>query len=593
MASIGLTATCTAAAVAKYQSDGGETGQGTAWTRESRYITVRDGTRLAADIFRPVRNGVVESRPLPVIWMLHRYLRASLVLGKLRTVVDDQPWLRMLLDHGYIIVAVDARGSGASFGSDLGIQAPAAVADTYDVTEWLAVQSWSDGNIGMIGRSYLGQAQVIAASTNPPHLRAIFPEMTAFDSYADIVGGGIPRLGFLPAVALLMKLMDQGHGAVPVDDDPDGEELAKAVKDHEQNAYGIVAGPALPFRDSRIEGIADLPWEVGSPHSLRGAISQSNIPIHHLGGWYDMLDGDALLWFANVDNPQRVWIGPWYHDDKLGGYDGSVHLRWFDHWLKGVDNGVMDGPPITYYTIGAPAGQEWRTTWDWPLTTTKPTNYYLRAGPSGTIKSAYDGKLDLQAPTDAGAWDAYLVDYDATSGQASRWAVPKSPGEPRKGDMTALDRAGLTYTSPVFVEDTEITGYPVIHLWVTSTARDGDFFAFLQDVDDSGTSRPISDGGLRASHRALSKAPYENFELPYHRSFQSDTSPLPPTPTELVFGLTPTSYLVKSGHRIRLTVTGADNGAAQTPIQTPPPTVSILRSTGYASYVTLPIIPPR
>jgi putative CocE/NonD family hydrolase len=593
MVGLGFTATCTLAAVAKNQSGGGETGQGTAWVRESRYITVRDGTRLAADIIRPIRNGAVETRPLPVIWMLHRYLRASLVLGILRTVIDEQPWLRTLLDRGYIIVAVDARGSGASFGSDLGIQAPAAVADTYDVTEWLAAQPWSDGNVGMIGRSYLGQAQVIAASTHPPHLRAIFPEMTAFDSYADIVGDGIPRLGFLPAVALLLKIIDQGHGAVPVDDDPDGKELDEAVKDHQHNVYGVAAGPALPFRDSQIEGIADLPWEVGSPHSLRDEISQSNIPIQHLGGWYDMLDGDALLWYANVDNPQRVLIGPWYHDAKLDAYDGSLHLRWFDYWLTGIDNGVMTGPPITYYTIGAPPGQDWRTTWDWPLPNTQPTPFYLRPGPTGTIKSAYDGLLSPQAPTETRAWDAYTVDYDVTSGQAGRWAVPITQGQPRKADMTALDRGSLTYTSEPLTVDTEITGYPIVHLWITSTAQDGDFFAFLQEVDATGTSRPISDGALRASHRALAKAPYENFGLPYHSGLQSDVAPLPPTPTELVFSLTPTSYLVKAGHRIRLTITGADKGSAQTPVLSPAPTAYVLRSADHASYVTLPIIPPR
>jgi putative CocE/NonD family hydrolase len=593
MAGLGLTATCTLAAVAKNQSGGGETGQGTAWARESRYITVRDGTRLAADIIRPMRSGAVVSRPLPVIWMLHRYLRASRVLGTLHTAVDEQPWLRTLLDHDYIIASVDARGAGASFGSDLGIQSPAAVADTYDVTEWLAAQPWSDGNIGMIGRSYLGQAQLIAASTRPPHLRAIFPEMAPFDSYADIVTGGIPRVGFLPALVLLMKLMDQGNGAVPVDDDPDGKELAEAVKDHAKNVYGAVAGPALTFRDSRIEGSTDLPWEVGSPHSLRDEISRSNIPIYHLGGWYDLFDGDVFLWYANVDNPQWVCIGPWYHDDKMSAYDGSVHLRWFDYWLKGIDNGVMTGPPITYYTIGAPSGQEWRTTWGWPLTNTQPTPFYLRAGPTGTIKSVYDGLLGPQPPTETRAADAYTVDYDVTSGRASRWAVPTTPGQPRKADMTALDRTGLTYTSELLTADTEITGYPIVHLWVYSVATDGDFFAFLQDVDSAGTSLPISDGALRASHRALAKAPYENFGLPYHSGLQSDVAPLPPTPTELVFSLTPTSYLVKAGHRIRLTITGADKGSAQTPALSPAPTVFVLRSAGYGSYVTLPIIPPR
>jgi putative CocE/NonD family hydrolase len=213
--------------------------------------------------------------------------------------------------------------------------------------------------------------------------------MAPFDSYADVVDGGIPRVGFLPAVALLMKLIDQGHGAVPVDDDPDGKALAEAVKDHQHNAYGVAAGTVLPFRDSRVDENGDLPWIVGSPDSLLSEINRSNIPIYHLAGWYDLLDGDALLWFANLDNPQKILIGPWYHDDKLSSYDGSEHLRWFDYWLKGIDNGVMTAPPITYFTIGAPAGQEWRTTRDWPLTNTQPTPFYLRAGPTGTIKSAY------------------------------------------------------------------------------------------------------------------------------------------------------------------------------------------------------------
>jgi putative CocE/NonD family hydrolase len=152
---------------------------------------------------------------------------------------------------------------------------------------------------------------------------------------------------------------------------------------------------------------------------------------------------------------------------------------------------------------------------------------------------------------------------------------------------------GLTYTSEPLTADTEITGYPLVHLWVTSTAPDGDFFAFLQDVDDTGTSRPISDGALRASHRALTEPPYENFGLPYHSGLQSDAAPLPPTPSELVFGLTSTSYVVKAGHRVRLTITGADRGSAQTPELSPAPTVNVLRSVDYASYVTLPIIPPR
>ena len=154
-----------------------------------------------------------------------------------------------------------------------------------------------------------------------------------------------------------------------------------------------------------------------------------------------------------------------------------------------------------------------------------------------------------------------------------------------------------------FVEDVELTGHPVVHLWVTSTAADGDFFVYLEEAEETGGGRNrgagqkheshyITEGKLRASHRALSEPPYDYLGLPYHRSFAEDIVDLPGgAPVELIFDLLPTSNIFDKGHRIRVTVTCADKDSTQTPELSPAPTVSVYRNADYASYIVLPIIP--
>ena len=154
----------------------------------SQYIPMRDGTKLAALILRPAQDGEPVSIPLPVIWTHERYHREALL---------HWPWLQTVLKYGYVIVSVDVRGSGASFGNFQGPISPEETRDAYDITEWLAVQPWSDGNIGMHGRSYKGLNQYLAASTAPPHLKAIFPEMAEFDHYSFFYPGGVYREDFI------------------------------------------------------------------------------------------------------------------------------------------------------------------------------------------------------------------------------------------------------------------------------------------------------------------------------------------------------------------------------------------------------------
>ena len=161
------------------------------WRRESCYVAMRDGTRLAVDILRPAIGEVAVDEPLPAIWTHTRYQRASFTReGVVRTDAEHfDPWLFEVVAHGYVVLSVDVRGGGASFGVNQGQFSQLEARDAYDVTEWIAVQPWCDGSVGMYGRSYLGITQYFAASQAPPHLKAIFPEMASFDHYSYVFAG--------------------------------------------------------------------------------------------------------------------------------------------------------------------------------------------------------------------------------------------------------------------------------------------------------------------------------------------------------------------------------------------------------------------
>jgi putative CocE/NonD family hydrolase len=269
----------------------------------------------------------------------------------------------------------------------------------------------------------------------------------------------------------------------------------------------------------------------------------------------------------------------------------AEHLRFFDYYLKGIDNGIMDEPPVWYYTMGAPEGEGWRSSESWPLLNEVRTNFYLSGDTAESVNSVNDGLLTVNAPTDTEGQDDYTVDDTTTMGTTTRWSNMVG-GDFNYSDMTANDELTLTYTTNVLAEDVEVTGHPIVHLWVTSTADDGDFFVYMSEVGENGYAHYLTEGSLRASHRALSEAPYNYMGLPYHRSFADDLQPLPAgEPVELVFDLLPTSNIFDAGHRIRVTIMGADADTFATPQLDPAPTVSIYRNAEYGSYIELPIVP--
>ena len=217
------------------------------------------------------------------------------------------------------------------------------------------------------------------------------------------------------------------------------------------------------------------------------------------------------------------------------GFDITVEeRRFFDYWLKGIDNGIMDEDRVYYYTYNAPAGSEWRSARQWPLPNEKRIRYYLG-----------EGSLSTAEPTGVDQKDETTVAYDVTP--------------------DTMTTKGLVYETAPLSADVQITGHPAINLWISSTATDGDFIATIQDVAPDGTATSYNvHGRLRASLRKLQDAPYNNLGLPWHGFYQEDVTPLVPgQPAELQFDILPISMIFKAGHRIRLVVEFRRPGNAQ------------------------------
>jgi len=565
--------------------------------RTSLYLTMRDGVKIALDILRPAKAGKVEQAPLPVIWTHNRYRRAFQAGPRLVTVADS-PDIRNLIMHGYVAASADARGSGASFGASKGIFTKDETQDAYEITEWLGKQPWSNGNVGMFGGSYLGITQFMAAATKPPHLKAIFPVVALFDLFEMGSQGGVYKEDFVKTWSELTTRLDTEPGVAPVDGDAGGVLLKKALAEHKAGNRPLASiMEGLRFRNSvdPVTGVApSMEWQ---PAGHIAAINGSGVPVYLWAGWFDAFTRHAFLAYRNFTAPRRLAVSARSHaprDQEISTEEIRLiaveELRWFDHWLKGVENGIMNEPPIYYQVMVEPKKNIWKTATAWPFPEAKPVCEYLAAGRSLTSASVNDGKLAAVPPKKSGS-DAYVVDYGVSTGTATRWdnAVGGGFAYP---DLADHDARSLTYTSAALKADVEVTGFPVVHAWLSSTATDADLFAYLEEVYPEGGSRYITEGVLRASVRALSESPYDNLGLPYHRAFDSDVAPLKPgEPVELVFSMEPTSNVFNAGNRIRLTLSGADKDNAATPRIDPPPTMTIHRSMERPSFFELPIVP--
>ena len=595
------------------------------YKRASDFLTLSDGTRLAYDVYLPTKRGIPAGKSYPVLFKYTPYGRTlnlsdeqgknklaellewksyEKLMVQLRTrvvpdgdLIDEMftgDWVKEMVMYGYVVVVVDRTGTGASFGK-LDLSPEAGARETNEILNWIAAQEWCDGNIGMFGDSIAAQVQFQAASTGNPYLKAILPATTWWDNYSAVIyPGGIRNEAFLKFYAMANTTFDLL--ATPVDQDPTGELLAQARKARQGNALADLVSemPEEAFRDdTSSEGKRG--WEEEQwLYAILEPINQSGIPVYLIDGWFDIYTRDDFVIYANLTVLKRLLIRPTDHSSIEGkgkdvDYGAEAH-RWFDYWLKGIENGIIDEPPIHYSIMhgdGTTAIHAASGVSDvWPLKNQVLDRYYfLTDNPSQN-----HGSLVSTLPMDASAESAtYTVDYSTTSGVKPRWS---SPATARKyPNMRANDAKALTFTTPALSQAVQVTGHPVLHVWLSTGAPDLDLFAYLEEVDQLGNSTYITEGCLRASNRALTQPPYAYLGLPFRTFYESDHHEIPSRePIELVLDLLPTAYQFMPGKQIRVAIAFADAGNFTTPVLDPAPVVHLLQDTAHQSYIELPIV---
>ncbi|MET0337020.1 MAG: CocE/NonD family hydrolase [Caulobacter sp.] len=538
------------------------------------HIPMRDGTKIALSLHRPAVNGKPVETRLPVIWHHaldiepagHRKLKDGAADARGREPLAD------LAYNGYVVAVAARRGNGASFGSRRGYEDFTETFDAYEITEWLAAQSWSDGKVGMYGCSNTGEAVMHAIIGRPPSLKAAFAGCFAWDRYDGHTRGGIiANYGTGP-----QRTVEDDMKATPVQADPERRLLRAAAEEHLRSTNLLELMKSMPYRDSWSPLVMAKFWGEVSIGGYLDQVRQSKVALYIQGGWADDFRTEGLIAQANLPEQARIIIGPWRHCLNTGFDLRSEQLRFFDHYLKGKATGIETDEPIKYFTMGAPTGTQWRSAKTWPS---------AKAG-----RRLFLGASALQAtsPSRTGA-AAITVDYKPT--------CPPDPVQPNSGPFTQPCRPSgeaAVFTGQALKVDTEVTGLPMADLWVSSDAPEQAVFATLEDVAPDGTAVVVTEGRQRASLRKAVKAPWDTLGTPWRRSFAEDHQPLAAgEPVKVSFDLLATSYVFKTGHKMRLSVSGSDP-RERGRIETTPPARLVVHSGGAtASSLTVPVAEAR
>jgi putative CocE/NonD family hydrolase len=576
----------------------------------SLYIAIEDDLRLAADVHLP--KSLEEGEKVPALLFQTRYWRSS----RSPIVPDPDPadpndWAdndllnpidSLFLANGYAIVKVDVRGTGASFGSRPIEYGPQEVMDGYAVVDWIISQPWSDGTVGAYGISYTGTTAEFLSAVKHPAVKAVVPGWSDFDAYKSPVKPyGMQSDAFILTWGTYVGLQDAnnwqalGAGVRPVDADTDASLLTAAVAEHAANVEVYSAVSAITYRDEEF-GDSGLSFHDISSISWMDEIQASGAAMFVMASWLDagVADG-ALLRYLNYSNPQKLLILASSHG---GGNHASPYVvndipldpipsrvdqwtmavQFLDYYLKEIDNGVDKWPDITYFNL---AEEKFKETDTWPPAGSKKLRLYMED----------DNRLSSKRPRTRRGKDEYVVDFEVTTGEYSRWQTQMGLPVLNLDNRGEMDARMLTYTSKPLPCDLQITGWPVVSLKLSSTCDDGAFLAYLEDLDETGKSVYVTEGGLRGIHRKVSENPYLYQPTPYHSFSEADGKPLiPGKMTELVFEMQPTSVLLRKGHRIRVAIAGADRDNFDRNPAEGIPTIEVGRNKWHASYIDLPIV---
>ena len=544
--------------------------------RRSLYVPVRDGTKIAVNLYTPAQAGAIERQPLPVVFAFTPYrARFRAKDGTVKeAALEDNLGLRSLIAAGYVVAVADIRGKGASFGSRRGFQDRTEAQDGHDLVEWLAHQPFATGKVGMIGCSYLGGTTFHTATTAPPSLKAVFVGASDLDKYAFVRRGGVTaQFNTRPDEPLSDDL-----ASLPVDGDPDGTQLKAAVEEHARNTPMAALWYGMPHRDSVSAFTGNRFWEEVGIYRYLDAIKRAGIATYFWGNWHDEPTAQSILSAANLPG-SKFLAGPGSHCVPPPGFDLSGEIvRYFDHYLKGAANGIEKAPRATYWIEGLDGKGGYARSERLPGADAAPKKWFLTGEKSGTARSVNDGTLGARSA--APGQDRFTVRYDVPDADYfAFWAQP-------------MDDKGLSYTSAALDAPLKLVGFPVVRLRVSADKPDADVFVYLDQVAADGKAEVVSFGRLALSHRKTGKAPYATMGLPWHSGRSADVSPLPlGRSADLAIDLTPVSRVVPAGARLRLTIAGADPRQRNLKQiqQDPAPVITVERGAKDMSWIELPV----
>ena len=518
-------------------------------------VAMRDGVKLCVDVYRPATD-----EKLPALLAFAIYNKDFQGPDMAEAMPPQPAWTPLwtgpqeagdthfLTSRGYVHVIGSPRGVGKSEGGG------SREWDSYDLIEWIAAQPWCDGNVGMVGISGFGAEQFHVAKQQPPHLKAIFP----FDPRGayGVLGGF--REEYPGGVLHLFRYLVGHFSAIHQHKGPPGKlpepretywREAMANPDYRMypNVFNLLAQKGQhmpPYFDLLID-----------PYDKEEVVERSEadfakikVPVYTGSGWYGYtykthLNG-AQSYFANIAAPKKLmFTGPAHLERPFHSFHHEI-LKWYDHWLKGIDTGVMREAPVKFWVMGE---NKWREAADWPLPETEWTKLYLRNWERLTPEPFMPASVDQFTPPDA--------------------FVQMPPSQ-----TTVIQK--LRYLSEPLAHDTLIAGPAVLNLFAAIDQDDTNWIVVIKDVGPDVSvmtvregerelpknlpEREVTRGWLKASHRALDPKRSKPWK-PWHPLTRAARKPVVPGEiTEYSIEIMATANLFRQGHRICLEITSLD-----------------------------------
>jgi len=570
----------------------------------SPYVSMRDGVRIAVDVYLP--QGPAAPARFPAIVVATPYYR------RFRTANPSTEYTPMaaryrdaFVPRGYALVVIDVRGTGASFGTRDAFRSPKERDDFGEIAQWIVEQPWSNGAIGATGISYPGAASLFLAGTGHPAVKAIAPLFAIGDIYADqLYPGGMLSKTWTGYYNDCIVALDHNNtddirkfayfadpdlrGPHPVDEDPDGALLVQAMREHRHSFNLRDAAPEYAFRGEGLLHDPALTLDACSPYSYYDRFGK-DVAVFSCSGWFDgsgYSNGTISRFLTLPRDNHFLILGPWDHGARTNGspwrdqpvprFDlfGEI-TRFFDHYLMGRATGLEAEQRIHYFSVHA---EEWQAADTWPPL--PATSYHL--SPGGLAAAKPDRE---EAAT-------YQVDFTTTTGRQTRYErLGLLDIKEYYPDWHGRDARMLSFTTAPFESAVELSGHAVAHLAIASSESDAAVFVYLSEIDAAGRSHYVTEGMLRALHRKTAPPP-PNYasNWPWHPCRRQDAQLLERNvPAMLDIALLPVSWVFAKGSRLRLSIAGADEPHYPQVPHGRPPLLQVRCGGAHGSIIELPL----